>query len=213
MHHIRVKICGITRTEDMLAAVQAGADAIGFVFYEPSPRAVTVEQAAAIARQVPPFVSRVGLFVDAEPSQVRAVMEQVPLELLQFHGEETPDYCTQFGKPFLKAVRMREDTDLVRLAEHFAAAQGLLLDAYRPGVPGGTGEVFNWALAPEKLSLPWVLAGGLDADNVRQAIRQTHPWAVDVSGGVEALDATGKKLPGVKSAEAMHAFIRGAKGE
>lgn len=213
MHHIRVKICGITRTEDMLAAVQAGADAIGFVFYEPSPRAVTVEQAAAIARQVPPFVSRVGLFVDAEPSQVRAVMEQVPLELLQFHGEETPDYCTQFGKPFLKAVRMREDTDLVQLAEHFAAAQGLLLDAYRPGVPGGTGEVFNWALAPEKLSLPWVLAGGLDADNVRQAIRQTHPWAVDVSGGVEALDATGKKLPGVKSAEAMHAFIRGAKGE
>lgn len=209
MKRTRVKICGLTRAEDVLSAAQAGADALGFVFYGPSPRAVTVAQARALAAAVPAFVTRVGLFVDPDADTVRETLAQVPLDLLQFHGNESADFCAQFGRPYIKAIRVQPDTDLTELAAHYSDAQGLLLDSYVPGIPGGTGETFDWARVPRKLALPVILAGGLDADNVASAIAQVGPWAVDVSGGVEALDAAGKRIPGHKSAEAIEAFIRG----
>lgn len=196
----RIKICGITRPEDALHAAALGADAIGLVFYAASPRAVSAAQARAIVDALPPFVTTVGLFVDATAEEVRGVLDQVPLDLLQFHGDEAPDYCASFARPYIKAIRMREDVDLVREAERFATARGLLLDAYRPGVPGGTGEVFAWERVPAGLSRPIVLAGGLDASNVADAIRQVQPYAVDVSGGVEA-------EKGIKDAAKMAAFV------
>ena len=189
----RVKICGITRIEDALHAAQAGADAIGLVFYAKSLRYVEAATAAAIARALPPFVGVVGLFVDALEDYVRAVLERVPLDVLQFHGKESPAYCARYGRPYLKAVRVREDTDLLQCAADYAAAQALLLDAYVSGVPGGTGERFDWARIPAALPKPIVLSGGLTADNVQDAILQVHPWAVDVSSGVEA--APGRKDP------------------
>lgn len=203
----RVKICGITRPEDGSAAAVAGADAIGLVFYGPSPRCVTVEQAQAICAALPPFVTVTGLFVDAPPEQVSAVLAQVPLDLLQFHGDESPEYCASFGRPWMKALRMREGIDVVAEAIRFRAARGLLLDAYVPGVPGGTGERFDWSRIPATLPLPLVLAGGLAPENVAEAVRQVRPWAVDVSGGVEAQDARGNRQPRHKSAAAMAALI------
>ena len=208
MFRTRVKICGITRADDALAAVRAGADAIGLVFYAPSPRAVTVEQAAEICAVLPPFVTTVGLFVDASEADVTAVLARVPLDLLQFHGDESPAYCRSFGTPWIKALAMRDGLDVAACAERYAGARGLLLDAWVPGVPGGTGEVFDWARIPDTLPMPVVLAGGLTPDNVAQAIDQVRPWAVDVSGGVEARDASGNALRGIKSARAMNAFIQ-----
>jgi phosphoribosylanthranilate isomerase len=196
----RVKICGITRIEDALAAARAGADAIGLVFYPQSPRAVTIDMAQAICAALPPFVSAVGLFVDAEPAAVTALLQEVPLDLLQFHGGETPVYCTQFDRPFLKALRMRDDTDVAAVRAQYSAARGLLLDTYRPGVPGGTGEVFDWQRVPRALATQIVLAGGLTPANVGAAINQARPFAVDVSGGVES-------APGIKDAERIQAFI------
>lgn len=196
----RVKICGITRIEDALAAARAGADAIGLVFYAPSPRAVTAAQAQAICAALPPFVSTVGLFVDAEPAAVAAVLQQVPLDLLQFHGDETAEYCRQFARPFLKAVRMREATDVAALRAQFNQARALLLDTYRAGVPGGTGEVFDWRRVPPALAAQIVLAGGLNPDNVGAAIQQARPYAVDVSGGVES-------AAGIKDIARINAFI------
>ncbi len=200
----RVKICGITRVEDGRRAAELGADAIGLVFYAPSPRHVAVERAAAIAAALPPFVSKVGLFVDAEEAEIRHVLARVPLDYLQFHGDEPPEFCARFGRPFLKALRMREGCDVIDYAARYPAAAGLLLDAYREGVPGGTGETFDWARIPRGLPLPLVLAGGLTPGNVAGAVRAARPWAVDVSGGVEA-------SPGVKDAGKMAAFIRAAK--
>ena len=200
----RVKICGITAIEDGLHAAHAGADAIGLVFYAKSPRYVEAANAAAIVRALPPFVTVVGLFVDALEDYVRAVLERVPIDVLQFHGQESPGYCARFGRPYLKAVRVREDTDLLQCAADYAQAQALLLDAYVPGVPGGTGERFDWTRIPGRLPKPIVLSGGLAPGNVREAVAQVHPWAVDVSSGVEA-------SPGRKDPAKVSLFIERAK--
>ncbi len=197
---VRVKICGITRIEDAFNAVERGADAIGLVFYAQSPRSVTISQAIEIANNIPAFVSVVGLFVNADPRFVNEVIGQVKLDLLQFHGDETPQECAQYGLPFIKAVRVKSDTNLVQYAQEFAAAKGLLLDAYTEGVMGGTGHVFDWNLIPKQLTKPVILAGGLNADNVVQAILQVRPYAVDISGGVEL-------SKGIKDAEKVAAFI------
>jgi phosphoribosylanthranilate isomerase len=183
---VRVKICGITRLQDLHAACNAGADALGFVFYEKSPRHLTAETAAALVRALPPFVQSVGLFVNAAPAFVESVLQSVPLDLLQFHGDETPAECVRFGRPYIKAVRVNQDTDLLKYAADFETARGLLLDAYVPGVPGGTGERFDWRLIPANLPTPIVLSGGLTPENVAEATVQVRPWAVDVSSGVEA---------------------------
>ena len=200
----RIKICGITRQEDALAAVSAGADAIGLVFYPPSPRAVGLEQAAAIVERLPPFVTVVGLFVNASREEVARVLDQVPLDLLQFHGDESAQACRGHGRPWIKAIHMRDSVDLEQLKERYHESSGLLLDTYRAGVPGGTGECFNWDMIPRGLSSQIILAGGLDPDNVEQAVRQVRPYAVDVSGGVEA-------AKGIKDAEKIAAFIAGVK--
>jgi len=201
---VRVKICGITRLEDALHAINAGADALGFVFYDKSPRHVSALQAAAICAALPPFITRVGLFVDASVDFVKSVLQTVPLDLLQFHGDETPAYCAQFGKPYLKAVRVQAATNLLKYAADFDAACGLLLDAYVPGVPGGTGESFDWKLIPANFPKPVVLSGGLTPANVSDAVQQTRPWAVDVSSGVEL-------SKGIKDPHQVAQFIANAK--
>jgi len=198
----RVKICGITRVEDALAAARAGADAIGLVFYAQSPRAVSVEQARAVVQALPPYITTVGLFVDAAPQEIRAVLTELPLDLLQFHGNESPEACRGHGRPYVKALRMREGMDLTDLARSYNDAVGILVDSYVEGVPGGTGQSFDWSRLPGGLSFPLILAGGLTPDNVAAAVAQVRPWAVDVSGGVEA-------APGVKDAAKIEAFIRG----
>ena len=198
----RAKICGITRIEDALVAVAHGANAIGLVFYEKSPRHVSVSRAAEIVASLPPFVAVVGLFVDAEMDLVRDVQQQVRLDLLQFHGEESPGYCQAFDFPYIKAVRVRPGLNLLQYAADFASARALLLDAYQEGVAGGTGKTFDWDLIPAELPKPVILAGGLDAANVGEAIRRVRPYAVDVSGGVE-------REKGIKDAAKIAAFMRG----
>jgi len=200
----RVKICGITRVQDGLAAARLGAHAIGLVFYDASPRAVSRDHARAIVDALPPFVTAVGLFVNAEPRIVRDTLAAVPLQLLQFHGDETPEYCTGFGVPYLKAVRVRPGVDLLQYAADFRTARGLLLDAYVEGVRGGTGATFDWSLIPRSLALPVVLSGGLDAGNVETAVRTVRPWAVDVSSGVES-------AKGVKDAAKIESFMNGVR--
>ena len=202
-HRTRIKICGITRAEDALAAVDSGADAIGLVFYPRSPRALTLAQAVEIAAAVPPFVTLVGLFVNADADNVREALRQVPLGLLQFHGDETEQQCRQFDHPYIKAIRMRPEVNRDSLSNAYPSAQALLLDAYTPGTYGGTGEQFSWQRIPTDLGRPIILAGGLDAGNVAAAITQVHPYAVDVSGGVEA-------ARGIKDAGRIHAFIGAA---
>ncbi|MCK7595780.1 phosphoribosylanthranilate isomerase [Microbulbifer sp. CAU 1566] len=201
---MRVKICGITCVEDALLAVDAGADALGLVFYPSSPRNVSLDQAAEIARAVSPFVVLTGLFVDAHPQQLEQVLEQVPLNLLQFHGDETAPYCRQFRRPYIKALRMKPELDPVEAMAAYPDARGILLDAYRKGVPGGTGDTFDWQRVPQNSGRPIILAGGLNPDNVAQAILSAGPDAVDVSGGVEA-------APGKKDARKVRAFIRAAR--
>ena len=186
MVRTRVKICGITRVEDGLAAAAAGADAIGLVFYPRSSRWVEPAAAAAIVAALPPFVTTVGLFLDAEAGFVREVMARVPLDLLQFHGAESPGYCTGFGRPYIKAVPMAETDDVTGYARRFAEARALLLDSHGGGRIGGTGERFDWSLIPAVPGKPLILAGGLDPSNVAEAIRRVRPYAVDVSSGVEA---------------------------
>lgn len=200
----RVKICGITRVDDVLAAARLGAHAIGLVFYERSPRHVSIVQAAQLAKALPPFISAVGLFVDAEPAFVREVLAAVPLDLLQFHGDESPEYCAQFGRPYLKAIRVRAGVDLLQCAARYEGARALLLDAHVEGIPGGTGATFDWGLIPAKLPLPVILSGGLDAGNVAAGIEQVRPCAVDVSSGVEA-------AKGIKDAARIAAFINEVK--
>lgn len=200
----RIKICGFTRVDQLMQATRLGVDAVGLVFYSPSPRNVSIEQAQDLCRVVPPFVTVVGLFVDAPAEQVRDVLRQVPLTLLQFHGDETPEYCQQFNLPYIKAVRVKPGLDLLQYATDFASARGLLLDAYVAGVPGGTGERFDWTLIPADLPLPVVLSGGLGPENVAEAITRVRPWAVDVSSGVEQ----GK---GSKDLAKMTAFIDGVR--
>lgn len=197
----RIKICGFTRVEDARAAGRLGVDAIGLVFYSQSPRNVSIARAIEITRALPAFVSVVGLFVDAEPDWIRDVLAEVNIDCLQFHGNEAPEDCRLYAKPYIKAVRMRADTDLDEIQSQYADAAGLLLDAYHPGVPGGTGNGFNWELIGGNRSLPLILAGGLSPENAALAVQQVRPYALDVSSGVEA----GK---GIKDAEKMAAFIR-----
>jgi len=198
---VRIKICGITRVEDALAATRLGADAIGLVFYPDSPRAVGIDTARRIAGMLPPFVTRVGLFVNATVDEINKVLQAVALDLLQFHGTEEPSECARYSKPYIKAVRMSDVVDVQREARRYADASALLLDAYVKGKHGGTGATFNWSSVPADVGKPIILAGGLTAENVASAIRQILPYAVDVSGGVES----GK---GIKDASKMAEFIR-----
>jgi phosphoribosylanthranilate isomerase len=200
MARVRVKICGITRPGDARAAAAAGADAIGLVFYPPSPRALDAEAAAAVCRALPPFVCRVGLFVDADPAAIRAVLNSVHLDMLQFHGNEAPADCERHGLPYLKAVKMSDDVDLRAAARRYASAAALLLDSHVTGLAGGTGRTFQWERIPADLPVPVVLAGGLNQDNVIDAITQVRPYAVDVSGGVES-------APGIKDPALIEAFV------
>ena len=204
MSRTRVKICGLTRESDLAAAAAAGTDAIGLVFYAPSPRAVETEQARTLLEVLPAFVTSVGLFVNAEPDLVRSVLARVPLDSLQFHGEEPPDYCGAFHRPWIKAVRMRPGADLKALVERYGGAKGLLLDTYDPTAAGGTGRRFDWDLVPEWLAPRIILAGGLNPGNAAEAVRRLRPYALDVSGGVES-------AKGVKDRGKMEAFIQGVK--
>lgn len=200
MTRTRVKICGITRPEHARAAAGAGADAIGLVFYEPSPRFVTRAQAAAVCAALPPLVSVVGLFVNPAPGEVEAMVEGLPVDLLQFHGEEPPELCAEAGKPYVKAVRVRTRDDVVEAAARYPDARALLLDAHHDALWGGTGRRFDWNAVPGDAGHPIILAGGLTPENVAGAIRFVRPFAVDVSGGVES-------APGEKDPERMARFI------
>ena len=200
MSPTRIKICGIPRPEDALAAASSGADAIGLVFYADSPRAVTVQEAKDIAQVLPPFVTLVSLFVNAPAETISNVLSQVPVGLIQFHGDEDSRFCRGFGRPWIKALRVRDSMNVAKEAAALSGATGVLLDAWQEGVPGGTGRTFDWALANEQLPLPMVLAGGLDEVNVGDAIGGLRPWAVDVSGGVES-------SPGIKDAEKIQRFV------
>ena len=195
----RIKICGLTRRQDLQAAVDAGVDAIGLVFYSPSPRYVDLKRAAELARSVPPYVTIVGLFVNADPVVVKETLAVVPIHLLQFHGDEDESYCRQFDRPYMKAARVKPGMDLVQYAANFPSAQAILLDAFVDGYGGG-GKVFDWELIPSALSLPIVLSGGLNAGNVGEAIARVQPAAVDVSSGVES-------AKGIKDAEKIRSFI------
>lgn len=199
----RIKICGLTRPHDVLAAVDAGADAIGFVFYPPSQRAIDVTLARELVALLPPFVTSVGLFVNERAERVREVLDTIPLGLLQFHGDEDVTYCSSFGRPWMKAARVRAGFNLVDYAVRYPGAAGFLLDAWVEGYGGG-GEVFDWSLLPDDFPMPIVLAGGLNPLNVGEAVRRVRPWAVDVSSGVEA-------ALGVKSRALIEAFIAGVK--
>ena len=211
MPRTRVKICGITRADDGLAAARAGADAIGFVLWPGSPRVVTIDAARAIAATIPPFVTIVGLFVDPTADHVRSALAEVPLDLLQFHGAEAPDFCRAFGRPYVKAVPVpanATEVDLLEYAARYPDACGLLFDAPPSGgLPGGTGQTFDWHALPRDLPRPLVLSGGLTAANVGVAIRRMRPWAVDVSSGVEAIGADGKPVRGRKDPARILAFI------
>jgi phosphoribosylanthranilate isomerase len=204
----RVKVCGITRPQDGLAAAHAGADAIGLVFWAGSARAVTHVEARAIVAALPPFVTAVGLFVDPSADEVRATLAHVAVDLLQFHGNESPAFCRAFPRPYLKAVAASPGVDLLESLSPFDDAAGYLIDAPPfAGIPGGTGRTFDWSLLPARLPRPLVLSGGLHAGNVGEAIRRVRPWAVDVSSGVEARDAEGAPLKGIKDAARIAAFI------
>ena len=195
----RVKICGITRPADGVAAAQAGADAIGFVFYPKSPRYLSAERAIEIRDALPPFVQTVALFVNADAAQVSQVLGRVKPALLQFHGDETPEFCGQFGVPYVKAARVRQGLDLLEYLRPFQEAAAWLLDSFVEAY-GGVGERFDWSLAPRKLERPLVLSGGLERGNVAEAVRQLRPWGVDVSSGVES-------AKGIKDAAKIAAFI------
>ncbi len=201
---VRVKICGITRIEDALCAVESGADAIGFVFWPKSTRHVTPEQAQEIAEKIPAFIQTVGVYVDPTPGWVKETASAAKLSLLQFHGNETPEFCAQFSQPYIKAMRVRDGVDLVQYAHQYRTARGLLLDTYATDMPGGTGHVFDWRLIPRDLSLPVILSGGLTAENVISAIQQVNPWAVDVSSGVEV-------SKGIKDKYKISAFMQGVR--
>ncbi len=196
----RIKICGITRPEDAQAAIQAGADAIGLVFYAPSPRAVNIEQAQKIAAVVPPFVTITALFVDPSAEEVQKVLDSVRIDLIQFHGDEDEHFCEQFNTSYIKAIRVRQTQDVVANSLRFPSALAFLLDSFKAGVPGGTGETFDWSLIPKESSKPIILAGGLTAENIALAIQQVQPFAVDVSGGVEA-------TKGIRDPSKIQAFI------
>jgi phosphoribosylanthranilate isomerase len=201
MPHTRVKICGITRVQDALCAAEHGADAIGLVFYARSPRHLSIEQAATICAELPAFVTTVALFKDADADTVQRALDALPLDLLQFHGSEEEAFCTQFSRPYIKALAMQQSAEQVMAqAERYASARGLLLDSHAPGEAGGSGEVFDWNTIPS-LTRPLILAGGLSVDNVAEAIHTVKPYAVDISSGVET-------EPGIKDASLIAAFMK-----
>lgn len=202
---VRSKICGITRVEDALIAAEAGADAVGLVFYSKSPRAVTFRQAREIVSALPPFITTVGLFVNASRCEINEILDAVPLDVLQFHGDETPADCEGYHRPWYKALRVKPGDDIRLQAERYPGASAVLLDTFVAGVPGGTGEVFDWSLVPKDLAKPLILAGGLTCQNVRQAISEVSPFAVDVSGGVEL-------SKGIKDADRVREFVRLVRG-
>ncbi len=197
----RVKICGFTTVNEAVHAANLGVDAIGLVFYPPSPRNVSISQAAKIIAALPAFTSVVALFVDADTTQIQQVLQQLPIDCLQFHGNETPAACRLYNKAYVKAVPMRKNTDVKQLTLDYYDAAGLLLDAYHPQAKGGTGECFDWKLIPKQSSVPIILAGGLNPENAQQAIMQVNPYALDVSSGVEIKQ-------GIKEISKMTAFIR-----
>ncbi|MEJ7138699.1 phosphoribosylanthranilate isomerase [Amphibiibacter pelophylacis] len=197
-HRTRIKLCGLSTPADVEAAVSAGADAVGFVLYPPSPRAVSVDALRDLSRRLPPFVTPVVLLVNATPGEIAAALDACPTAVLQFHGDETPQQCTAPGRPFLRAVRMKPGVNLLDLAHSIPTAQALLLDAHVEGYGGG-GKVFDWSLIAQDAGLPVVLSGGLHSGNVADGIRCVRPWAVDVSSGIEI-------SRGVKSPDLMHAF-------
>jgi phosphoribosylanthranilate isomerase len=197
----RVKICGFTRVEDAVYAAHLGIDAIGLVFYPPSPRHVEIEQAVKIVNALPAFTSVVALFVDEQEARIREVLARVPIDCLQFHGDEPAEACRIYGKRYIKALRMQDGIDISALALHYHDAAGLLLDAFHPGAKGGTGSQFDWELIPKQCSLPVILAGGLDETNAKQAVQKVRPYALDVSSGVEA-------EKGVKDSLKIAAFIK-----
>lgn len=202
----RIKICGLKDPAHARLAAEEGADAIGLVFYPPSPRYVEPDQAAVVAQALPAYVSAVGLFVDPAPEEVRRVMARVPLDVLQFQGAESPEFCASFGRPWVRAVRMEEGVDLVECAKRFHGAKALLLDAHVAGIPGGTGVAFDWKAIPRHLPVPIILSGGLSPENVARAVREVQPWAVDVSSGVES----GR---GTKDPRKIVEFIRSVRSE
>ncbi len=197
----RVKICGITNDEDALNAVKYGADAIGLVFYAPSPRYVNIKQAQEIVAAIPPFVSVVGLFVNAATAEIETVISQVRIDVIQFHGDENAAECERIKLPYLKAIRVKNDTNLLQCEVEFSSAKALLLDTYSETAFGGTGHIFDWKLIPENMQMPVILAGGLNAENVAEAIKQVRPYAVDVSGGVEM-------TKGIKDVTKIAAFMQ-----
>ena len=204
MKRTRVKICGITRVEDALAAVNAGADAIGLVFYAASPRCVSIAQAKDIVAAIPPFVSVVGLFVNASTAEIQSILSHVCLDVVQFQGDETPAQCAEINFPYYKAIRVKPETNLLQYAIDFKASKALLLDAHSEQAYGGTGHTFDWSLIPNDLPKPIILAGGLNAANVTNAIQRVRPYAVDVSGSVEL-------TKGIKSADKIAAFMQAVK--
>ena len=197
----RVKICGLTRTEDAQAACRFGADAIGLIFYPPSPRGVGLEQAAVVRGGLPPFVTVVGVFVNADSEFVTRAIREVSLDVIQFHGDEDADFCASFGKPYIKAVQVREGLDLHEFARRYSSARAFLFDSFEAERRGGTGNTFDWSLIPADLDKPYILAGGLDPDNVAAAVSAVSPFAVDGNGGVES-------SPGIKDPEKIETFIR-----
>lgn len=205
MHSTRIKICGITRTVDALHAAQLGADAIGLIFYQQSPRYVGVQQARAIVEALPPFVTTVGVFVDATAETIKNVLQAVPLDRLQFHGQEEPATCAHYGKPYIKAVRVKSTTDIIAAVKRYSTASAILLDTYQADAVGGTGATFDWQLIPADLDKAIILAGGLNTANVNTAIRAVRPYAVDVVSGVES-------APGIKDLAKLESFIREVRG-
>ena len=201
---VRVKVCGITRFEDAMAAIKLGVDAIGFVFWQHSVRYIDPDSVYQIAAKVPPFVCTVGVYVDPDTTWVEKTIRIAKLNLLQFHGDETPEFCNQFSLPYIKAIRVKHDMDLLQYAERYKTAKGLLLDTYAVNMPGGTGHAFDWRLIPQHLPLPLILSGGLNPNNIAMAIKQIRPWAVDVSSGVEA-------SKGIKDEKKIFAFMQGVK--
>ena len=199
--HTRIKICGIKHLDDALKAVECGADAIGLIFVEKSPRYASLTDARVIAESLPPFVTVVGLFMDASEETVREALKVVPLNLLQFHGDESPEFCDQFEMPYIKVLRMRKNVNVVAFAQEYPNAAGILLDTYHKGVGGGTGQSFDWSLIPEDIPLPLILAGGLNPENVASAVETVKPYAVDVSSGVES-------EPAIKDHKKIEQFIK-----
>jgi len=204
MNRTRIKICGITRSQDALDAINLGVDALGLVFVASSPRCVNIEQSKTIVSQLPPFVQTVALFMNNSADEIRQILQAVPLNLLQFHGDETPEFCEQFAMPYIKAVAMGGGLEPLQYAKRYESATGFLLDSHAKGQSGGSGDAFDWQTIPSSFNKSLILAGGLTIENVATAVKQVKPYAVDVSSGVEA-------AKGVKDHEKMAAFVRGVR--